>query len=48
MICLSNHSIYYQEDIERIPNIKIFDNDGFSIRVKSKGKNRIKLLIKKN
>ena len=45
--------ILSQEDIERIqkaygkPNIKIFDNDGFSIRVKSKGKNKIKLLIEK-
>ena len=42
-----------QEDIERIqkvygkPDIKIFDNDGLSIRVKSKGKNKIKLLIEK-
>ena len=35
-----------QDDIERIqkgyekPDTKIFDNDGFSIRVKSKGKNK--------
>ena len=43
-----------QEDIERIqkaygkPDTKIFfNNDGFSIRVKSKGKNKIKLLIEK-
>ena len=42
-----------QEDIERIQKAygkhgtKIFDNDGFSIRVKSKGKNKIKLLIEK-
>ena len=40
-----------QKDIERIqkayekPDTKIFDNDGFSIRVKSKGKNKIKLII---
>ena len=46
--------ILSQEDIERIQkaygklNIKIFDNDGFSIRVKSKEKNKIKLLIEKN
>ena len=45
--------ILSQEDIERIqkayrkPNIKIFDNDTFSIWVKSKGKNKIKLLIEK-
>ena len=45
--------ILSQEDIERIqkayekPDTKIFDNDGFSIRVKSKGKNKIKLLIEK-
>ena len=45
--------ILSQEDIKRIqkaygkPNIKIFDNDAFSIRVKSKGKNKIKLLIEK-
>ena len=44
--------ILSQEDIERIqkaygkPNIKILDNDGFSIRVKSNGK-KIKLLIEK-
>ena len=41
------------EDIERIqkaygkPNIEIFDNDSFLIRVKSKEKNKIKLLIEK-
>ena len=29
------------------PDAKIFDNDGFSIRVKSKEKNKIRLLIKK-
>ena len=45
--------ILSQEDIERIqkaygkPDTKIFDNDGFSIRVKSKRKNKIKLLIEK-
>ena len=45
--------ILSQEDIERIqkaygkPNIKIFENDSFSIRVKSKRKNKIKLLIEK-
>ena len=49
---LSKH-VLSQEDFERIqkafknPNTKIFDNDGFSIRVKSKGKNKIKLLIEK-
>ena len=42
-----------QEDIEKIqkaygkPDTKIFDNDGFSIRIKSKRKNKIKLLIEK-
>ena len=42
-----------QEDIERIqkaygkPDNEIFDNDGFTIRLKSKRKNKIKLLIEK-
>ena len=45
--------ILSQEDIERIqkayrkPDTKIFDNDGFSIRLKSKGKTKIKLLNEK-
>ena len=49
---LSKH-ILSQEDFKRIQkaygksNTKIFDNESFSIRVKSKRKNKIKLLIEK-